>query len=179
MPVNSTHPEYDAHLFAWQRARDVIAGEDAIKAAGVKYVPRMDSQTVEEYDAYKMRAAFVNFTARIADAYVGRIYRRDPTFNLPDTSAGIRRAMDVFLADADLLGSSLSAYSKHVTHEVITVGRAGTLVDWDDDLEQRAFVVFFEAEKIINWHSERVNGHNLLTLVVLKEHGKNRFFREV
>jgi hypothetical protein len=120
-----------------------------------------------------MRAAFVNATARIADGYVGRIFRRDPTFNLPDTSAGIGRAMDAFVADADLLGTSLSAYSKHVTHEVVTVGRAGTLVDWDDDSEQRAFAVFFETEQIINWHSERVNGHNLLTLVVLKEHGKN------
>jgi hypothetical protein len=32
----------------------------------------------------------------------------------------------------------------------------------------------YETEKIINWHSERVNGHNVLTLVVLKEHGPNK-----
>ena len=31
MPVQSTHPEYDASLAAWQRARGVIAGEDAVK----------------------------------------------------------------------------------------------------------------------------------------------------
>ena len=39
--------------------------------------------------------------------------------------------------------------------------------------EQRAFVVMYETEQIINWHSQRVNGRNVLTLVVLKEHGKN------
>ena len=38
MPVYSTHPEYDASLAAWVRARDVLAGEDAVKAAGKKYL---------------------------------------------------------------------------------------------------------------------------------------------
>jgi len=36
MPVNSTHPEYDANISAWSRARDAIAGEDAVKAGGVR-----------------------------------------------------------------------------------------------------------------------------------------------
>jgi hypothetical protein len=174
MPVQSTHPDYDANLVAWQRARDVIAGEDAVKTAGIKYLPRLDSQTDDEYVAYKMRAAFFNATARIADGYVGRIFRREPTFKLPDTTAGIGRALDAFVTDADLLGTPMSAYAKHVTHEVIAVGRAGTLVDWEDEVEQRAFVVMYETEQIINWRSQRVNGRNVLTFVVLKEHGKNR-----
>src|ERR1039457_7285889 len=42
MPANSTHPDYDASLPAWLRARDVIAGEDAVKAGGIKYLPRLD-----------------------------------------------------------------------------------------------------------------------------------------
>ena len=173
MPVNSTHPDYDANLVAWQRARDVIAGEDAVKMAGIKYLPRLDSQTDDEYVAYKMRAAFFNATARIADGYVGRIFRREPTIKLPDTSAGIGLALDAFVADADLEHTPLSAYAKSVTHEVIAVGRAGTLVDWEDKSELRAFVLMYETENIINWQSQRVNGHNLLTLVVLKEYGKN------
>ena len=174
MPVNSHHPDYDANLVAWQRARDVIAGEDAVKSAGIKYLPRLDSQTDDEYLAYKSRASFFNATSRIADGYVGRIFRRDPTFKLPDSSAGIGRALDTFVADADLLGTPLTAYAKNVAHEVITVGRAGTLVDWEDVSEKRAFAVMYDTEQIINWHSERVNGHNVLTLVVLKEHGSNK-----
>jgi hypothetical protein len=38
MPVEATHPEYDFHLTAWGRARDVFAGEDAVKSAGVRYL---------------------------------------------------------------------------------------------------------------------------------------------
>ncbi len=45
MPVNSTHPDYDSFASVWQRARDVIAGEDAVKLAGERYLPRLESQT--------------------------------------------------------------------------------------------------------------------------------------
>jgi hypothetical protein len=93
---------------------------------------------------------------------------------LPDASAGIGRALDTFVADADLLGTPLTAFAKNVAHDVITVGRAGSLVDWEDLSEKRAYAVMYETEQIINWHTERVNGRNVLTLVVLKEHGSNK-----
>ena len=67
MPVNSTHPDYDVNLPAWTRARDVIAGEDAVKAGGEKYLPRLEAQPETEYAGYKARAAFFNATARTAD----------------------------------------------------------------------------------------------------------------
>ena len=67
MPANSTHPDYDANATSWLRARDVIAGEDAVKAAGEKYLPKLDSQSSDEYLAYKTRASFFNAAARTAD----------------------------------------------------------------------------------------------------------------
>ena len=67
MSVNSTHPEYDASLPAWLRARDVIAGENAVKSAGEKYLPFLEAQTDEEYAAYRARASLFNVRARTAD----------------------------------------------------------------------------------------------------------------
>ena len=49
MPVNSTHPDYDVAAVEWSRARDVMAGEDAVKAGGERYLPRLESQTDEEF----------------------------------------------------------------------------------------------------------------------------------
>jgi hypothetical protein len=169
MPVQSTHPDYDANLTAWLRARDVIAGEDAVKAAAEKYLPRLDSQTDDEYLAYKTRASFFNASARTADGFVGLIFRRNPTIKIPKNTAGVGRALDAFVEDADMLGTSLISYAKNVTNEVVSVGRAGTLVDWEDVSEKRAYAVMYAAEQIINWRTERVNGRNVLTLVVLKE----------
>ena len=71
MSVNATHPDYDASLPAWLRARDVIAGEDAVKSGGEKYLPRLGAQTDEEYDAYRARASLFNATARTADGSLG------------------------------------------------------------------------------------------------------------
>lgn len=101
MPTDSTHADYDANLNAWLRARDVFAGEDTLKSAGVRYLPRLDSQTDEEYLAYKSRTSFFNAAARTADGFVGLIFRRDPTFKLPDGKSGVGAAMTKFLDDAD------------------------------------------------------------------------------
>jgi hypothetical protein len=169
VPVNSTHPDYDANIVAWQRARDVFAGEDAVKSAAEKYLPRLDCQDDKEYLAYKNRASFFNASARTADGFVGLIFRRDPTFKLPENKSGVGDALAEFVEDADMLGTSLTAFSKKLVTEIIGVGRAGTLIDWNNEAEQRAYAVPYSAENIINWHTERVNGRNVLTLVVLKE----------
>ena len=169
MPVNSTHPDYDANIVAWQRARDVFAGEDAVKSAAEKYLPRLDCQDDKEYLAYKNRASFFNASARTADGFVGLIFRRDPTFKLPENKSGVGDALTEFVEDADMLGTPLSAFSKKLVTEIINVGRAGTLIDWNNEAEQRAYAVPYSAEDIINWHTERVNGRNVLSLVVLKE----------
>ncbi|HSU57100.1 MAG TPA: hypothetical protein VLT36_23870 [Candidatus Dormibacteraeota bacterium] len=113
MPVNSTHPDYDAALPDWLRARDVLAGEDAVKAGGEKYLPRLDSQSDLEFLAYRKRAAFFNATARSAEGFVGLIFRRPPFVKVPEVRAGVAasgvgRALGVFVNDSDMLGSTLA-----------------------------------------------------------------------
>jgi hypothetical protein len=89
VPVNSTHAEYDAGAAAWSRARDVLAGEDAVKAAGERYLPRLDSQNDEEYFAYRNRASFFNATSRTAEGYSGLIFRRPPFVRTPEAPSGV------------------------------------------------------------------------------------------
>ena len=106
MPVNSTHADYDAIAADWIRARDVIAGEDAVKAAGQKYLPRLDCQTEEEYAAYRDRAAFFNATARTGEGCVGLIFRRAPFVKGPDEASGVGRALADFSTAARALATS-------------------------------------------------------------------------
>jgi hypothetical protein len=185
MAVNSTHPDYEASALDWSRARDVLAGEDAVKAAGEKYLPRLDSQTDDEFAAYRKRASFFNATARTAEGYVGLVFRRPPFIKVPEvraglaTSAGVGRALADFVNDADMQGTTLAAYAKNVVWEVMGVGRAGSLVDWCSSaashhgglppVEERAYVSLYTAEQITNWQVGRVNGRNVPTLVVLRE----------
>ena len=87
----------------------------------------------------------------------------------PEAGTGIGRALADFLNDADLFGTTLAAYAKSVVWEVMGVGRAGSLVDWEDAVEQRVYVSLYTAEQIINWQVERVNGRSVPTLIVLSE----------
>ena len=119
--------------------------------------------------AYRGRASFFNATARTADGYIGLIFRRPPFVKVPDASAGVGKALAQFVNDADMLGTSLYGYTKNVVYEVIAVGRAGTLMDWEGDFENRVYGSLYTAEQIINWRVERVNGRNVPTLIVLSE----------
>ena len=124
MNVNSTHFEYGASLAGWQRARDVIAGEDAIKAAGTRYLPRLEAQPDAQYLTYRCCASFFNAAVRTADGYVGLIFRRAPFHRLPLAKSNLRQALATFANDADMLGPSLYAYAMKAVTEVIPVDYA-------------------------------------------------------
>ena len=121
MNVSSTHFAYDATLEKWQRARDVISGEDAVKGAGEKYLPRLNSQTDDEYAAYRMCASFFSATARTADGYVGMIFRRAPFQRLPSAKSTLSHVLATFANDAEILGTSLYGYARNVVTEVIAM----------------------------------------------------------
>src|ERR1017187_9484458 len=121
MPATSTHPDYDANLPAWLRARDVMAGEDAVKSAGEKYLPRLEWQTDDEYIAYRARAAFFNAAARTAGGFVGLVCRRPPFIKVPGRSSAIGKALGEFNNDADMLGTPLGGYGQAIVSEIIAV----------------------------------------------------------
>jgi len=97
------------------------------------------------------------------------IFRRAPFVRLPDEKQGVGVALATFRNDVDMLGTSLFGYAKNVVSEIIAVGRAGTLVDWEGDVENRAYATMYRAESILNWRVERINGRNVSTLIVLNE----------
>jgi hypothetical protein len=45
------------------------------------------------------------------------------------------------------------------------------LIDWESEVENRAYVSRYAAENILNWRVERINGRNITTLVALLERG--------
>ena len=108
MPVNSTHPDYDAALPAWLRARDVLSGEDAMNRAGEKYISRLTGNTDAEYAAYLNRACFFVATRRTADAYLGLVFRRAPFVKLPEPTSPIGKSLVEFSRDADMRGTPLT-----------------------------------------------------------------------
>ena len=118
----ATHLDYDIAVAEWSRARAVLSGEDAVKAAGEKYLPRMDSQSEEDFNAYKARASFFGATARTLAEYLDLVFRRAPVLSFAEGTSG-GSPFRAFLADCDCWGLDFLRYARRIVAEVLAVGR--------------------------------------------------------
>ncbi len=193
MPVTTKHPDYLRNIEKWERCRDAVDGEDAIKAKGEKYLPRLSGQEPQtasvlkssregvnttgdkDYKAYKSRALWYNATARTVEGLTGLIFRKAPIITIPASMAAITE-------DITMGGTGLEEFAEKITREVVTVARSGVLVEYPvvsandpltvsevEKMGLRPYWSFYPAESIINWKTGRIRNHTTITSVVLKE----------
>jgi len=173
MSVNKLHPEYQANLAKWQKVQDCVEGSEQVKYRRQKYLPIPNAtdkskENQDRYARYLARAQFVNFTGRTKRALIGSIFREAPVIELPE-------ALDYIRADASRNGIKLENLVKQTTGEVLDTGRAFLLADYPqaeegltlaETMQNRAYVIHYDAIEVINWH---VNQGGVLDLVVLRE----------
>lgn len=180
--VKTKHPEYNKRERQWKLMRDVMEGDDAIKEAGETYLPRpstahscFDSYEEKQYQSFKARSIFTNYTAQIHDCLHGMIENRPAKIDVPLNMKG-----DKFLDNVDYQGNSADQFFSDSLDDVLTTGFGGILVDLpnvDPNMSKaeaekrniRPFLAYYNAESIINWKYKVVNGIKKLVLVVLKE----------
>lgn len=165
MPVTSIHQSCEDRLKQWSRCRDADAGTDAVKGKTTEYLPKLAAQSQPEYDAYLMRAFWYGATGRTVHALTGSIMRIPPKVEAPD-------ALVEQLEDVTLTGMSLPAFTQSIVRELLITGRAGLLLDMPVQSEpgkERPYWVLYNAEQIINWKVEILNGVPTTTMVVLQE----------
>jgi hypothetical protein len=78
MPQNSQHPFYQRYAPKWLRAEDAYAGEDEVKAKGIKYLPMPSGMSASSYAAYKLRADWFAAVDRTIEGLTGLVLRREP-----------------------------------------------------------------------------------------------------
>lgn len=171
---DTQHSEYASALSRWTKCRDSIEGEDAVHAAGEKYLPKLSGQNDADYKAYVLRTPFYNATARTIDGLVGMLFRKEPVVTAPD-------AMSDMLGDMTLTGCDFDELSEIVAREVIGVGRVALLVEYPTVNDQpitvaqaaaqnlRPYVTIYKAETVLNWRVARINNAMQLIMVTLME----------
>lgn len=172
MPVNSCHRDFTDASDRWETIRDCIAGSDAIKSSGTRYLPALGSHegVSGAYERYKQRALWVNATNRTHDALLGFLFRKEPQITLGPETGNNTLIEESHQANIDLGGNSILDYARLVGDDVASVGRAGTLIDMTvDDGVPRPRFAYYAAERIINWKAQIFGGKTLLTLLVLEE----------
>lgn len=160
MPLTTSHPDFDKSSRVWQRCRDVAAGEDAVKSNAIKYgyLPKLDGQTVTEYDGYRTRAMFYNATGRTIQAVVGAIFRK-PLVIEPEPGNN---------EDGKSRADTLTDVARSVTAELFEVGRVGILADVPKEGGD-PYLLVYKTEQIINWRYEVKGDQQKITRVVLRE----------
>ncbi|MCB2186272.1 MAG: DUF4055 domain-containing protein [Deltaproteobacteria bacterium] len=149
MPIDTTHPEYDARVNLWSKCRDVVEGEEAVKAAGETYLPKLSrSQDQRKYDSYKYRAVFFDATSRTVEGLTGAPVRKEPVIKLPE-------------ALADLVGKD---DLKKAVRELLITGRLGLLVDMDDAGTGLPYLTAYKAEQITTWRADQWGDPSLVVL---------------
>jgi hypothetical protein len=185
--ISAVHRSLTAILPKWDKLNDCLEGQDAIKAAGEKYlpIPRVDDDPEQNrirYNNYLMRAVWYNATSRTLQGLVGEVYSRDPVMTIPDE-------LSVFKTDIDGAGVNVNQQSKACLSYVLAYGRAGLLIDYpktDGPItiaqqksgEIRPTVTLYRGDEVINWRTRKVGAKRLLSLVVIHEsyeHAPNPF----
>lgn len=157
MPIDSKHPRYKYRENQWSKCRDAFEGEDAIKAAGELYLPRLKGQDDDDYKSYKRRALFYSITSKSVSALVGMATSKMPKIEYPDS-------MKEYFNGSRIIQFS-EVYSM-VLSEVLLQSRCGILVDMQEDEKGTPLPAIYQAEDIINWRTDEMGE---LTLVVLRE----------
>ena len=166
MPIDSQHPLYEANMARWKRCRDCYDGDDAIKAGGQMYLPKIDpSQSDAEYQAYKKRASYYEAVARTVDGFVGAISRKPHQIALPEALAPL-------LANATADHMTLDDFIKRLSRETLLMARGAIVVDMDNE-SQLPYLAFYPAEAILNWG----DGWVTLAETIYMPDGKDPFLR--
>lgn len=167
MPVNTPCEEHDKNKEKWFKCRTVSSGEEAVKEAGVQFLPILTEQPPGEYSAYKARALFYGATGRTVEGLQGAIFRKDPV--IPEREGRVKEELSSVTQDYQ----DCDNFASSVVHEVIVTGRVGILVDAppkkENGAQGPAYVTMYQTESIINWRFTDTGEGLQLSLVVLEE----------
>lgn len=173
MNITTEHKSYCDMQSRWEMARAAAEGEHGVHEEGDKYLPRLQDEDDQSYQARLKMTPFFNAVWRTISGLRGMMFRKPPIIEVPP-------AMEELLVNIDLAGTSFNTLLQRIAEETLTVGRIGLLVDYPPVPEgttradavaanARPFVKLYKAESVYNWREETIGGIKQLTRVQLEE----------
>ncbi|ALU60888.1 hypothetical protein ACA40_13845 [Pseudomonas syringae pv. lapsa] len=172
MPVQSTNPEYDAHIDEWCMMDDALEGEEAIKRrdrnlpkpSGMVEAEKLDAVANRYlYDNYRARAQYEHWVRDSLRSMMGLVSRLIPEVKLPSGMAGVAEN-----ATAD--GFDLNQLFMRIVRQTISHGRVPLVVNVDDS--GSPYFSTYTTRNAINWDTADQGGRQDLVLSVFREFRK-------
>jgi hypothetical protein len=182
MALPDKHPEYVERLAEWMQMADTYAGERAVKAKRLDYLPATEGMVQDgmttptapgwkDYEAYLMRAVYHDLVKEAVKAMVGILHDKPAVIKLPKKLEGM-------LTKATIQGEGLQMLLRRINVAQFVYGRCGILADAPQGVDAdkaTPYLSFYNPERIINWDAGKLDeGMNELELVVLDEGGYRR-----
>lgn len=180
-------PQSDENLpSAWSKAakrqqkalelvRDLSAGPERIRERSTVYLPKAPGEDQANYNSRLARSVFFNVFAHTIKGLVGQVFRRNPALQ-DDVPAQIKAQAE----NIDLAGTHLDVFARDLLQDGLTAGHCAILVEFprtggaQNPLQEqqgqiRPYWVPIAKDNIVSWRTATVDGHTILTQVVIKE----------
>ncbi len=183
----NTHPQYDCRVRQWERCRDCLAGQDAIKArnGGMCYLPPTAGMILDgmngshdlgyqNYQAYLCRAHYYAFCSEAVDLALGMLWNKPPVIE------GLKGTpLEYLETRATHEGESLERLLYRINEAQIGTGRIGIFADMpagETGGPPQPYISMYNEYSIINWDASFTGelASEKLNLVVLDESGPKR-----
>lgn len=161
----------------WQLPSALMGGTLAMRAAGTTYLPKMPKEDESAYRDRLNSSTLFNGYGRTVRLLAGRPFSRPVVVEeAPDELAQL-------VADVDLAGRDLTAFSRDLLTDMVTYGKAHILVDCPEQpnpdqpanlaqerqLKLRPYFVQVSPEALIGWQGQRVGGSEQLQQIRIRE----------
>jgi hypothetical protein len=160
--LSSTHPQYDCRVRQWERCRDTLAGQDAIKSrnGGMCYLPPTAGMILDgmngayelgyqNYQAYLARAFYYGFVAEGVDLALGMLWNKLPVIE------GLKGTpLEYLETKATHEGESLERLLYRINEAQISTGRIGIFADMPKGETvgpPQPYISMYSEYSIINW----------------------------
>lgn len=172
---------YNKMVPSWDKIRTVLAGTEAMRAAGERYLPRHSAESRRNWNTRIRTAVLNNKSKEILDAWVGRPFS-DPVHVGED----VPEAVAALLKDVDLQGNDATVFCREWFREGLAKAFCHVIVDspvvdaegrtLDDDRRERVrpFWSLIRPENLIAASTTVVGGREVLTHVRLLERSVER-----
>lgn len=183
----STHPQYDCRVKQWERCRDTLAGQDAIKSrdGGVCYLPPTAGMILDgmngahelgyqNYQAYLSRSFYYGFVAEGVDLALGMLWNKPPVIE------GLKGTpLEYLETKATHEGESIERLLYRINEAQVSTGRIGIFADMPKGETvgpPKPYISMYNEYSIINWDASFQGelSTESLNLVVLDESGPKR-----
>jgi hypothetical protein len=195
--LDNTHPEYDCRVYQWQRCRDSLEGQDAIKRrnGGMCYLPPTAGMVLDgmdyphglgyqNYQGYLARSHYYGYVSESVDLALGMLWNKPPVVE------GLKGTpLEYLETKATHEGESLERLLYRINEAQISTGRIGILADMpapirDEEgnivsqptVKPEPYISIYNESSITNWDASFTGqlATEALNLVVLNESGPRR-----